>query len=72
MLGAEIPDGLLFGLLPVALAFIVTLIAWIVRELGRISVANARTEARYEDHERRIGNLERSRGARTWSDSGDK
>jgi hypothetical protein len=72
VIGAEIPDGLLFGVVPVALALIVTLMAWIVRELGRISVANARTEERFEDHERRLSNLERSRGARTRSDSGDE
>jgi hypothetical protein len=72
MIGAEIPDGLLYGAAPVLLMLFITLMAWIVRELGRISVQNARTEERYEDHERRISNLERSRTARTWSDAGDK
>jgi hypothetical protein len=72
MLGAEIPDGLLYGIIPVFLLLFVTLIAWIVRELGRISVSNARTEERFEDNERRLANLERSRGARTWSDAGDR
>lgn len=59
---AEIPDGLIYGVVPVALMLIVGLIAWIVRELGRISVQNGRAEERFDDHERRISTLEGRRG----------
>jgi hypothetical protein len=62
--GAEIPDGLIFALLPVSFVMIVGLMAWIVRELGRITVQNARTEERHEDHERRIDALEQWRRAK--------
>lgn len=56
--GADIPDGLIYGVVPVVLMLIVGLIAWIVRELGRISVQNGRAEERFEDHERRLASLE--------------
>jgi hypothetical protein len=54
----EIPDGLIYALLPVSFVMIVGLMAWMVRELGRISENNARFEERVEDHERRLNRLE--------------
>ncbi len=60
-LATEIPDGLVYAVIPVSLTLIVALMAWIVRELSRISVANARSEQTLEDHERRIGELEHRR-----------
>jgi hypothetical protein len=49
--GAEIADPLLYGLIPVTFVMLVGLVAWIVREVSRNSVINAR-------HEERIDNLE--------------
>ena len=57
-LAAEIPDGLIYAVIPVSFVLIVSLMAWIVRELSRISVQNAKSETQLEDHERRIGRLE--------------
>lgn len=58
MIGAEIPDPFLVAMLAVSTPLVVGLIAWIVREMGRISVQNGRTEERMDDHERRITRLE--------------
>jgi hypothetical protein len=58
VLAAEIPDGLIYAVIPVSFTLIVGLMAWIVRELSRISVQNARSEETLKDHERRIGRLE--------------
>lgn len=60
-LATEIPDGLVYAVIPVSFVMVVSLMAWIVRELSRISVNNARTEEAVKDHERRITNLERRR-----------
>ena len=67
-LAAEIPDGLLYGLAPVVAAAVFGLMAWMVRELGRVSSTNAATEARLEagerrmdDHDSRLRELERGR-----------
>ena len=58
MVAAEIPDGLIFAVIPVSFVLVVSLMAWIVRELSRVSVQNAKTDTTLEDHERRIGRLE--------------
>lgn len=37
----EIPDGYLFSVIPVALTFLVGLLAWIVREMGKQQMVTA-------------------------------
>lgn len=66
--GAEIPDGIVFALTPVAFVLLATLMAWMVRELGRTSETNGRleermrdAEERLHDHSQRLRDLERSR-----------
>ena len=62
------PDAYLVAVLPVLLVAIFGLMAWIVRELGRISNANstsevviAHLERTVNDHAERIHDLEMSR-----------
>lgn len=45
---AQIPDGLIFGIVPVVLSLIFAWAAWVTLQTGRVN-----------DHERRIGDLER-------------
>jgi type II secretory pathway component PulJ len=54
MFGAEIPDPLLYGLVPVTFTMVVALIAWIVRELSRTSALLGRHEERIDGLEDRI------------------
>jgi hypothetical protein len=54
----EISEGLIFGLIPISFTMVVGLMAWMVRELGRISETSARLEERIHDHERRLDRLE--------------
>jgi hypothetical protein len=65
MFGAEIADPLLYGLIPVSFVMVVTLIAWIIRELARISVLLAKLQERIEHLEDRIDWMtEQPRGRR--------
>lgn len=57
-LAAEIPDGLLYGLLPVSFAMVVGLMAWIVRELSRVSEHSAVLSERLERAGERLEHAE--------------
>jgi len=41
ILGAEVPNGLIFAVLPTVLVLLVALVAWIVKEQGKSSVTQA-------------------------------
>lgn len=41
LLAVEIPDGLVFAIVPIVLVFLVSLMAWIVREQGKSAVDRA-------------------------------
>lgn len=62
MLAAGIPTAYLAPLLAVSFTGVITLMAWTVRELSRISAQLSVTEERSSDHERRIRDLEIGRG----------
>lgn len=68
LLAAEIPDGLIYGIVPVALAGILSLIVFLVRTAGknesRINLIDATTveqDRDLADHEARIRALESRR-----------
>lgn len=54
LLSVEVPDGLLIALVAAGFPLIAGLLAWIVRELSRITVTNARLEERQEAYEGRL------------------
>lgn len=65
---AEIPDGIVYALTPVVFVLLASLMAWMVRELGRTSETNGRLEERMQDaeerlrdHSQRLRDLERIR-----------
>lgn len=58
MIGAEINTAYLAPLVATSFMFVVGLMAWIVRELSRISSQLSVIDERTQDHERRISNLE--------------
>lgn len=41
VLAAEIPDGYLIAILPVCFVSLITLVCWIVKEMGKIQIVNA-------------------------------
>lgn len=51
-------NPLLVALVSVSFSLVVGLLAWIVRELSRITASLNRQEERSEDHERRLNRLE--------------
>jgi hypothetical protein len=57
MLGAEIPDGLLYGVIPVLATFWLGFLGWLVILLWRITI-------RLENHEGRLETLEEGHGTR--------
>jgi hypothetical protein len=61
MLGAEIPIAILAPTFVIFLSGMVTLLAWIVREMSRISTQLSVMDERSVDHERRLDHLERYR-----------
>lgn len=65
MFAANIPDGYLIALVPIFVTAILALLVWIVKELNRVSVQNARNEEAISDHERRISGLESYRTVRS-------
>ena len=54
MLATEIPSEFLTVFLGVSFTAVIGLMAWIVRELSRISTQSSRLEERSNDHERRL------------------
>lgn len=54
MLAASIPDGYLIAMMAVSLPATIALMAWIVRELSRISTQSAVLEARQDQVEHRL------------------
>jgi len=58
MIGATIDTAYLAPIIASSFMFVVGLMAWIVRELSRISSQLSVIEERTQDHERRITNLE--------------
>lgn len=58
ILGAEIDNGFLTTVTGVGITATVALLAWIVRELYRISSLVSKVEERTNDHDRRIDRLE--------------
>jgi hypothetical protein len=67
-LAANIPDGLLYGIVPVALAGILSLIVFLVRTAGKnesrinlIDAATVEQDKDLADHEARIRALEQRR-----------
>lgn len=57
MLGAEIPDGLVYGVVPVLVTIWATLFGWTLLLLYKTTVTVA-------VHEQRLDNLEREAGVR--------
>lgn len=55
---ANIPDGYLIALLAVLLPSMIALMAWIVKELGRISNANSVSEVLIAHLERKVNEQE--------------
>lgn len=58
MISAQIDNGVLTTLTGVGVTMTVALLAWIVRELYRISSLVSKVEERTNDHDRRIDRLE--------------
>jgi hypothetical protein len=58
MLGAQVSDTLLIALLAVSFPLVVGLLAWIVRELSRISTAVALLEQRMGHYELRLAEFD--------------
>ena len=54
MFATEIPSEFLTVFIGVSFTAVIGLMAWIVRELSRISSQSSRLEERSEDHERRL------------------
>ena len=54
MFATEIPSEFLTVFLGVSFTAVIGLMAWIVRELSRISTQSSRLDERTEDHERRL------------------
>ena len=54
MVATEIPSEFLTVFLGVSFTAVIGLMAWIVRELSRISTQSSRLDERTEDHERRL------------------
>ena len=63
MIAAQVDDGLITTITGVGITATIALMAWIVRELYRISSLVSKIDERTMDHERRIENLERYKGA---------
>lgn len=61
MVGAEIPDGVVYGIIPVVLGGMMALLAYIVRTLGKVDGRVAANEKDLTLHNERILYLERRR-----------
>lgn len=57
----EIPDGLVFAIVPIVLVFLVSLMAWIVREQGKSAVDRAVQKNQLENMEDRLDDIEKRR-----------
>lgn len=66
MFAVTIPDALAAAVIAPSIASTVGLLAWVVRELSRISGCLGRFEQRAEDLDRRVSNLEEYRPRRGW------
>jgi len=58
VLGVEIPDGIVVAAVAAGFPLIAGLLAWIVKELSKITVQNARLDERMDAHDERLHRLE--------------
>lgn len=58
MVAADIDAAYLAPLLAVSFTTVIALMGWIVQTLWKINTSLTSMESRYDEHERRIGDLE--------------
>lgn len=59
ILAVEVDSSVITTLMAVILTAVITLLAWIVREIYRLARVVERTDERSLDHDRRLADLER-------------